>query len=93
MKKPSHLAFNVTKKRKILAKTQDFEHGFSKQSKSSISGQFELSDDGRFFEGFIDIGDDRLNCVLLPQEDPSILKLEEYTLEAPMGTGRVFRIM
>ena len=56
-----------------------------------LTGHFELGLDGAFY-GYIDIGEDRINCKLLTQKDPSILKLEEYLLQAPIGTGRSFRI-
>jgi hypothetical protein len=57
-----------------------------------IAGEFHLGSDKTFY-GYIDIGDlDRINCRLVPQQDPSVITLEEYMLEAPTGTGKPFKV-
>jgi hypothetical protein len=57
-----------------------------------LTGSFRLGSDGTTFLGYIDIGDERINCMLSAQKDPSILKLEEFLYEAPTGTGIPFWI-
>jgi hypothetical protein len=57
-----------------------------------IAGEFRLGSDKTFY-GYIDIGDlDRINCRLVPQQDPTVITLEEYVFEVPTGTGKPFRV-
>jgi hypothetical protein len=58
-----------------------------------IAGHFNLVANGNgSFDGYIDIGEDRISCRLSPQGDQTILKLETYVQELPLGTGKPFHI-
>jgi len=61
---------------------------------ASVTGEFKRGSDGTTFHGYVDIGDDRINCRLVPQKDPDLLVLEVFDLEVPTSrTGRFFIVM
>jgi len=92
MNKPPHLTLVGAEQNTAAEKAPTIAPGTPpNKTLPPLTGHFELGLDGAFY-GYIDIGEDRINCKLLTQKDTSILKLEEYLLQAPIGTGRAFRI-
>jgi hypothetical protein len=91
MNKP-HLSLVTPAKTGVTDNLEEFRRKTPRKSPvPPLTGSFRPGSDGMFF-GYIDIGEERINCMLSPQKDPSILKLEEFVYPAPTGTGRSFWI-
>jgi hypothetical protein len=91
MSKP-HLTLVTPAKTNVTDNLEDIRRKTPRKSPvPPLTGSFHLGSDGTFF-GYIDIGEERINCMLSPQQDPSTLKLEEFLYEAPTGTGIAFWI-
>jgi hypothetical protein len=88
MNKPPHLTIVASEQNTAAEQAPKIAQETSwKRTLPPLTGKFELGSDGTTFIGYIDIGKERrINCMLLTQKDPSILKLEQYHLEAPTGT-------